>query len=103
MVVPRLSLLGLIKANRPESAPRFFQTDLSPSIFGILKIISRSECEWLANLQKRTKYFEQCYTSSWQLVLCYVLQCIYVACWAANVIKSTSARLRRMPSRLNSS
>ena len=46
MVVPRLSLLGLIKANRPELAPQFFQTDLSPSIFGILKFISRSECEW---------------------------------------------------------
>ena len=54
MVVLRLSLLGLIKANRPELAPWFFQTDLSPSIFGILKFISRSECERLAFRQKDT-------------------------------------------------
>jgi hypothetical protein len=54
MVVLRLSLLGLIKANRPELTPRFFQTDLAPSIFGILKFIFRSECECLANRQKGT-------------------------------------------------
>ena len=54
MVVLRLSLLGLIKANRPELAPRFFQTDLAPSIFGILKSLSRSDCEYLANRQMGT-------------------------------------------------
>lgn len=35
-------------------------------------------------------YFEQCYPRFWQPVLCYVLQCIYVACWTAGAIESTS-------------
>ena len=54
MVVLRLSLLRLIKANRPELAPRFFQIGLAPSIFGILKCLSRTECECLMNRQKDT-------------------------------------------------
>jgi len=54
MAVLMLSFLGLIKANRPELAPRFFLTDLAPSILGILKCLSRSECGCLANQQKGT-------------------------------------------------
>jgi hypothetical protein len=50
----RLSLLGLIKANHPELAPLFFQTDLSPYILGILRYISRSECACLANRRTDT-------------------------------------------------
>ena len=54
MMVLRLFLLGLIKASRPDMAPRFFQTNLAPFILGILKCLSRSECECLANRQKGT-------------------------------------------------
>lgn len=50
----RLSLLGLIKTNHPELAPRFFQTDLAPSILGILRSLSHSECGCLANRWKGT-------------------------------------------------
>lgn len=49
-----MSLLGLIKANRPELAPLFFQTDLSPYILGILRYLSRSECACLANRRTST-------------------------------------------------
>ena len=50
----RFSLLGLIKANRPELAPLFFKTDLSPYILGILRYLSRSEGACLANRWKGT-------------------------------------------------
>jgi hypothetical protein len=43
----RLALLVMIEVDRPEFATAFTQTDLSSSILGTLRYLSRSECTCL--------------------------------------------------------